>query len=230
MYKTILDGYGSAKHVSELIIEEAVQQSGLRATICRVGNIAGPVMRGPDKGMWAKHDWFPTVLYTSKHLRTIPATLGSLDRVDWIPVDLVSNILVELAGISPKYASDTANGHTVPPAMPVYHAVNPTPQDWKSLLPGAINLLGGPQKIKVVPYTEWLEILRNASPEEMGTINLQESTALKLLDFFHELDQGEGNRWPALETKKSREHSKGMATLPPVSDEWIELWFKQWKF
>lgn len=58
---TKVDGYGSAKHVCELILEDAMVLSGVNASICRVGQIAGPVLRGPEKGMWGKQEWVPTV-------------------------------------------------------------------------------------------------------------------------------------------------------------------------
>ena len=58
---TTLSGYASAKHVAELILDDAVALSGINASICRVGQIAGPVLRGSEKGMWGKHEWMPTV-------------------------------------------------------------------------------------------------------------------------------------------------------------------------
>lgn len=56
---TELSGYDSSKQVSELIIEDAVNNLGLRASICRLGQIAGPIRS--TKGMWGKQEWLPTV-------------------------------------------------------------------------------------------------------------------------------------------------------------------------
>ena len=56
---TEVSGYNSSKQVSELIIEDAVVNSGLRAAICRLGQVAGPVRSS--KGMWGKQEWLPTV-------------------------------------------------------------------------------------------------------------------------------------------------------------------------
>lgn len=58
--KNLHDGYGSSKQVCELILQDAAEKSGLNATICRVGQIGGPVLRGT-QGMWGKQEWFPTV-------------------------------------------------------------------------------------------------------------------------------------------------------------------------
>lgn len=56
---TEVSGYNSSKQVSELIIEDAVVNSGLSAAICRLGQVAGPVKSA--KGMWGKQEWLPTV-------------------------------------------------------------------------------------------------------------------------------------------------------------------------
>lgn len=66
---TKLDGYGSAKHVSELILDDAVALSGVNASVCRVGQIAGPVLHGSEKGMWGKQEWVPTVWRSSQSAR-----------------------------------------------------------------------------------------------------------------------------------------------------------------
>jgi thioester reductase-like protein len=54
-------GYAASKHVAELLLEQEVAAAGLGASFCRVGQIAGPVLRGKDKGMWPKHEWLPSV-------------------------------------------------------------------------------------------------------------------------------------------------------------------------
>jgi thioester reductase-like protein len=54
-----LGGYSASKLVCELILEDAVALSGVKATVVRVGQIAGPVKR--QHGMWAKREWIPTV-------------------------------------------------------------------------------------------------------------------------------------------------------------------------
>ena len=58
---TAIGGYGASKLVSELIMQDAFDKSGLNGMICRVGQIAGPVS-DPSKGMWSKQEWLPTVL------------------------------------------------------------------------------------------------------------------------------------------------------------------------
>lgn len=56
-----VDGYVTSKHISEMLIEQATSNFGLRASICRLGQIAGPIGVEYKQGMWPKHEWFPTV-------------------------------------------------------------------------------------------------------------------------------------------------------------------------
>ena len=52
--------YSASKLVAELVVKDAFEQSGINASICRLGQICGPVNRG-EKGMWALEQWVPTV-------------------------------------------------------------------------------------------------------------------------------------------------------------------------
>lgn len=52
-------GYGASKQVCELILQYAYERSGVNAVICRIGQIAGPVLKS--EGMWSKQEWVPTV-------------------------------------------------------------------------------------------------------------------------------------------------------------------------
>jgi len=45
-------------YAAELLLEDAVNESGISAAICRVGQLAGPVSKG---GMWNKQEWLPSV-------------------------------------------------------------------------------------------------------------------------------------------------------------------------
>jgi nucleoside-diphosphate-sugar epimerase len=54
-----LGGYSASKLICELMLEDAVVNSGLKAALVRVGQIAGPVTREQD--MWAKREWLPMV-------------------------------------------------------------------------------------------------------------------------------------------------------------------------
>ena len=55
-------GYGESKYVSELLLEAGAETCGVPAVICRVGQLAGPVIK--TKGMWNKQEWLPSVCLT----------------------------------------------------------------------------------------------------------------------------------------------------------------------
>lgn len=61
-----VSGYYSSKQVSELILHRAWERSGVDARICRLGQMAGPVLRG-EKGMWAKQEWVSVVRNSPSH-------------------------------------------------------------------------------------------------------------------------------------------------------------------
>ncbi|EFR04290.1 L-aminoadipate-semialdehyde dehydrogenase [Nannizzia gypsea CBS 118893] len=228
---TALDGYGSAKHVSELILEDAVAAAGVNASICRVGQIAGPVLRGPEKGEWGKQEWLPSLIASSKYLGVLPSTLGALSRVDWTPVDLLADIILELASVTPGPITNGASATPQTP-LPVYHAVNPNAVGWDSLVQDIAKQLGG--SVKIVPCTEWVDALRKSrlGAAATATQSLKQNPALKLLDFFESVASSaeKGDAWPLLETVETVKKSPRMAELKPVSAEWMNLWMEQWKF
>jgi len=56
-------GYGESKYVAELLLEQATEESGVAAAICRVGQLAGPVVK---EGIWNKQEWLPSVSAVKK--------------------------------------------------------------------------------------------------------------------------------------------------------------------
>ena len=51
-------GYGESKYIGELLLEAGVKECGVPAVVCRVGQHAGPVVKG---GVWNKQEWLPSV-------------------------------------------------------------------------------------------------------------------------------------------------------------------------
>ncbi|KAL9023149.1 MAG: hypothetical protein Q9180_008364 [Flavoplaca navasiana] len=86
-------GYAQSKLIAERILDAAAKISGIRSVICRVGQVAGPT---DPHGIWNLKEWFPSIIATATHLGKLPSELGTMNSVDWIPVNLVAKILVEL--------------------------------------------------------------------------------------------------------------------------------------
>lgn len=155
----------------------------------------------------------------------IPASLGRNELVDWIPVDLLSSIILELAVDSPN-KGDHETGQAK-----IVHAVNPHKVQWhETVLPVLLSRLTsksvtGP--MKVVSMAEWVESLRSASlvasEEDEAAIS-----AFKLIPFLSALAQGDAR--PTFETVKTAKLSKGLRELEPVGERWVNSWLDQWGY
>lgn len=83
-------GYGESKHVSERICAAASAKCGVPTSIHRVGQIGGPTT---EHGMWNKQEWVPSLVATSKTIKQITTSLGSVS-VQWVPVVCSSTTLL----------------------------------------------------------------------------------------------------------------------------------------
>ncbi|KAF2972037.1 hypothetical protein GQX73_g1567 [Xylaria multiplex] len=214
-------GYSLSKLMAETVLEHAVKVSGVDASVCRVGQIAGPVTTG-DKGEWNKQEWFPTIVESSKYLKMLPSNLGTLDRIEWVPVDLLADIVCELAGIGakkPEFEEDDDE-------LKVYHAVNPKLGYWQVIAPTILKKM--PAGTRSVPWKEWVQAIKDAQ----RTTTAKELPALKLLDFYESLIMPDDIKITPfnLETGVSARKSETLRRLAPVSNDWVELWLKQWNF
>ena len=112
------------------------------------------------------------------------------------------------------------------------HLVHPRPTPWHSLLAPIAEAL----KVPLVSYADWLSALeREAGAAEDSTHlvdAMRANPALRLLDFFRSRKDTKEGREPLgtaiLATKKSREASTTLATLPAIGEgdamRWVEAW------
>ncbi|KAL8650328.1 MAG: hypothetical protein Q9226_005189 [Calogaya cf. arnoldii] len=116
-------GYAQSKYIAEHLLNTASQIAGISTTVIRVGQVAGPVETNQSGGCWNKQEWLPSLVASSRKLGKLPDSLGPNDVIDWIPVDVLSGVLVELmeASVSVTAPSDVqvhedgpaANGYQV---------------------------------------------------------------------------------------------------------------------
>jgi thioester reductase-like protein len=226
-------GYALSKHVSELLLQAAWARSGLDASVVRVGQIAGPVRR--TAGAWSPHEMLPTLIATAKHLRLLPETLGPADRIDWIPVDIAADALVEVCGAADVPSVRAAPSTLAAPeeeedaertSVPTFNVANPETCEWADLLPTIRAQLGG-EDVALVGWVEWVGAVEalETSPERDGV------PGLKLLKTFQDMRQAvaDGVAFPRLETERAELRSGTLASLTPVSAEWMALWLAQWQ-
>ena len=244
-------GYGMSKYVAERLLDNASKTTFIPSTICRVGQVAGPVEDPHNRGMWNKNEWLPSLIASSKYLGKIPDSLGPNDAIDWIPVDILSRIIVQLLSTPesptlPNGSSRTANtspitngnSHTSSPpptdaekvnpafgSPQVYHAVNPNQTTWATLLP-AIHAHFR-TALETVSLRDWVDAL--AASVSKGE-DLDANPAAKLLDFFQALVDDQGQIAAVFETTETRERSKVLAGLEAVRVEWMGKWMEQWGF
>ena len=254
------NGYGESKYLAEQLLDHAAQMiqriPGQRPAVefatARVGQVAGPVKR---PGLWNPAEWFPSLVLSSLHIGAIPDSLGPvMGNIDWVPVDLLSRVLVELA-LSP---SRTAEG-----GVDVFHPHNLHRKPYASILPGLLEELSRANgntngnlhvpSVEVIPFERWVfrvrQDLQNRS--KLGVLDtdgdlealLKANPAVKLLEFYEtNLSQdmkarksgirdsdGTDNDIPsAFETSYTAGSNSTLRAVPGVSQDWIAKWVEEW--
>lgn len=243
-----VNGYSESKYISELILDHAARNLSIDISIARVGQIAGAVEYA---GLWNKAEWFPSLVISSVHVGAIPDSLGSiLDSVDWVPIDLLAEILVELALFKDKkekFVDRRKNSYKKPR---VFHPLHRDPTGWGSIkrtLIDALSSITG-KNIETVSPAVWLSKIRQEVDAPAGDTHqpqdgdLEElvrvNPAVKLLPFYEDMlmldysirnyndDQIKfRNRF---ENWKSHKSSAKLRALPEIRKEWIWKWVREW--
>jgi thioester reductase-like protein len=205
------NGYAQSKHIAERILHEASETVGIQVTVVRLGQIAGPSNTGV--GTWNASDWLPQIVSTSKSLGVVPKSLGMADNVDWLPIDSLADVLVDLIHHDLKK----------PERFQVYHATNPKPVSWASLLPAVCHRLGS--DVQLVSYQQWLSILRNKGRQAE---DVKAFPALRLMGWLQQLDAPEGIKLPNLSNDNIARSSTAFSRLGPICGIWMENWITAW--
>jgi thioester reductase-like protein len=206
-------GYAESKFVSEHVLETFSKSSGLTTAIFRTGQIAGPLT---GKGVWNGREWFPSIMSSSKHLDILPETLGKMESIEWIPVDVLSSIMVELV-------EEVLRSQSLSKTL-VYNLVNPKAATWSSLLKSAQKVTG---ISKTVPLKDWVEAVEASSREKNGAI-IETNPAVKLLDWLRIISQSQ-ERTSGFEVGRLVQDSRTASQLTAVTLEWMSLWISRLK-
>lgn len=135
-------GYGEFKYVSERLLEHFSTTSGIPTSILRTGQITGPV--DSTAGCWSKHKWFPSLIASFEHLGVLPDSLGSMEIIDWIPVDRLAVIITEILDAMMLLPRDDEAAKEQ-----VYNLVNLNVTTWSALLPTVQRLLPDAQIVSL---------------------------------------------------------------------------------
>ena len=231
-------GYGESKYVAERILGYAARKLSLRIDIARVGQIAGPILSA---GEWNMNEWFPSLVRSSLYLGTIPTSLGpSQDRVDWIPIDVLAQIMMELIGLSGEAPEGPSNMRRSRGHISVFNLLNLHPVEWKSLLPKVVATLSstsvrnGGNPVETDNLNHWLRTSREKMEEQMGAVQsddkdvellLKLNPAFKLLTFYEKASMQQAKNW---DTRKAESVSAALRGLDGIRGEWVEKWMKSW--
>ncbi|KAK4150534.1 male sterility protein-domain-containing protein [Chaetomidium leptoderma] len=204
-------GYPQSKYIAERMVEAYARSTGCPTAVLRVGQVAGPVRSG---GIWPHREWFPTLLRASSHIKALPSTLGPHDAVDWIPVDILSRIIVEIAEhVKVRTLLKTRPDVDCPL---VFNIANPKTVSFGKLLPYLDKVT-----YKTVTCKEWVRLLQESVAEN------PQIPGAKLLGFY---EAAFTTRKASIETvtcnmMTASETARG---LQAVNGSWMVRWLDDW--
>jgi thioester reductase-like protein len=108
-----LTGYGRSKLAASLILDAAADRYGVPTAPVRVGQIAGPRGR---RGVWNRQEYLPGLIASSVYLGVLPQHLGAQEAVEWMPVEDMSELILDVAGIKSTMPVSEISGY--------FHGVN----------------------------------------------------------------------------------------------------------
>ncbi|KAI1310328.1 hypothetical protein F5Y03DRAFT_345813 [Xylaria venustula] len=216
------NSYGRSKMCASLILEDAAVAGDFPAASIRVGQIAGPG-NGSGLGLWNRHEWLPSIIASSVYLGALPYELGSSDRIDWVLVEHVAQLVLDIAGtVAPTDSPNTGYEEEDKEEISGYfHAVNDSVTSWRDLAPTVKQFYGDRIK-ELISFEEWVARLEKSGPEDV-----EANPGLKLLDTYRVMARGRSLPL-ILDLERTNSRSQAMRETPMISPELMTRWCKQW--
>lgn len=205
-FDTALDmGYAESKKIAERILDTAAAYCEVPVSVLRVGQICGSSK--PGGSPWSSREVVPGIIQTSKSIGLVP---NDLHQVDWIPIDTLASIVLELSFHDLKFGRL---------GKPSYHnIVNPHKVSWSELVPCIQEYCGpGAKSVSLIEWIEALRMLDTTDPKE-----LESKPALKVMPFFS-LIASRGQQ-VHFDTASSEKASRSMSELKAIDAELIKMW------
>lgn len=213
------NGYARSKFLCELLCDAAAGHLGpaVPVTIARVS--------GPGSA-WKRSEWLPSLVISSlTHLGCLPDSLGPMfSLVDWVPSDVVADVVVDLALAEPCPGSEESTAR-------VFNIRNPRTKEWKDLLPAitqeARRRLGG--EPRVVSSSAWLDRLVESDQEldENKAVAASANPAAKLIEFYRGLFGESVSHVKPMAVEAALVGSATLCDMPAVSPEWMRKWVEE---
>lgn len=212
-------GYGRSKLAGSLILDAAVEHSGILAASIRVGQIAGS-RRG--QGIWNKQEFLPSLIASSVHLGALPGSLGTQDIVDWCAVEDIANLILDVAAINTTFPVLQVTGY--------FHGVSPETATWPTMAT-IIRDYYGERIGDIVSFEEWLDMLED-SITRTGETDLDKNPAVKLIDTYRDMlhRSKTGHKQVRLSTERTKSYSPTMTRLEAIDSGLMTNWCRQWNF
>ncbi|PLB54578.1 L-aminoadipate-semialdehyde dehydrogenase [Aspergillus steynii IBT 23096] len=211
-------GYGQSKLISECLLDKAAEISGVRSACCRVGIVAGPVEQ--PLGLWNPNEYIPSIFISSAHMKAVPVTFPSRDRLDWIPVDKLSKVLLEILRHSTEPSQEALSANAQ-----VYHVINPSWTSWSEIAPELLACYPDNLDMKPLSFENWVDNLQHIV--QTTKVDATDIPAAKLLDFFKNAVY-ESPEARMLLPARTQEASPQLRSVGCVNALWVSNWMRQW--
>ncbi|KAH7310811.1 NRPS-like enzyme [Stachybotrys elegans] len=220
------NGYAQSKFLSELVLDKASKDLKLAVKIARVGQVAGPVWH---RGVWNPREWLPSLAGSSIYLGCVPENLGpQFTVVDWIPSDIVAQVIVELAENTAKFEMGAQ----------VFNLRNPQTTTWAELIPAvqAASQEFSGRPLDIVSPNAWITKLQESVEPVLAAGDMSSVVAaadknpgIRLYDFYRDSLWSEHGGSPPMSISKAIKASPSLQRLEVVSLGWMKKWLDEWK-
>ena len=199
-------GYAESKYVAEWLCQYASSTLNIRSSVLRVGQIAGSVEADSFKTAWNDREWIPIMLKTSKSLQKIPY---DLPLVDWLPVDVVANIIHDIVRSQTSVQHECNN----------FNVVNPHTIEFGDLLPSIQPALKA--DLQEIDLQIWIQQLEKVDQGNLK--NIEAFPAIKILNYFKSLLNVDPLSY---EFHKLREMSASFREVRPIDGGSFARWIR----
>ncbi|KAJ7083262.1 hypothetical protein C8R44DRAFT_822628 [Mycena epipterygia] len=198
-------GYSESKWVAEEILTKTAELTPLKPLIVRVGQLCGGV-----NGAWNVHEWVPALVQSAQFIGCLPEDSRG---VSWIPVHVAAAAIIDFL--------------EAVPSTRIVHLINPQPIAWSILA----KLIASDLSVPLVPYTDWLSRLENATQHEHS----KSFRAPRLLNFFRSVnrqisDEEDAFAFPKLDMRHALSSSESLqASDCRLGEKDVKEWMRYWR-